>query len=333
MRKFLNHKFSFALAALVCAAGLSGCYIDSNCIERVAYDCYPECRDFCSYETVCDLFGCWDEEVCYSDCSDVCHEYTVCEKPRRDDYDGCYSDRDCGPNAYCANGGCVNNPVQGNVAMCGACDRSADCREDGAACVALESGEQACMRKCDKVSDCSSGFACVVVTDDNTQQSLQMCIPTNGSCDASYCNRDTDCVENATCENHACVLDLNVSECQSYRDCAGMTMYSDPDVALNTCVMRTDSSGREANYCTIDCYSDRGCDPGYYCHLPTDSLESGVCFRDNDQSCRDNSDCKGDRAGLTCRNGKCMKPCNNDNECASPSNNFICNNGVCAFRD
>lgn len=324
MRKLWNNKLSMVLAAAVCACGLSGCYIDSNCIERDAVSCSTECSPYCSYETVCNGWECWDEETCWSDCYESCHSYTVCEKPR----DECYYDRDCGANAYCDDGICRQNQIQGNVAMCGACSRSADCRDPKSACVALESGEQACMSSCQKVSDCANGFACVVVTDDATQQSLQMCIPTNGSCDANYCNRDSDCgLENASCVDHTCVLDMNVSECNNYKDCQGMQLSD--GTSLNICIKRNDSNGKAANYCTIDCYSDLGCDPGYYCHLTTDSLESGVCFRGNEQSCNSNSDCTGDRAGLLCRNGKCMKPCSNDDQCASAGNAFYCSNGVC----
>lgn len=327
MRKLWNNKLSMVLAAALCACGLSGCYIDSNCIEREAYSCSTTCDPVCSIDTVCDIWGCWDEEVCWTDCYESCHSYIVCEEPR----DECYYDRDCGANAYCDGGHCYANPVSGNVAMCGACSRSADCREDGAACVALESGEQVCMRACNKVSDCSAGFACVVVTDDASQQSLQQCIPTNGSCDSNYCNRDSDCVENATCKDHACVLDMNVSECNSYKDCEGMQL--EDGTPLNICIQRKDSNGKSSNYCTIDCYSDMGCDPGYYCHLTTNSLESGVCFRGNEQSCNSNKDCTGDREGLLCRNGKCMKSCRSDADCASNSNNFFCDNGVCKYND
>ncbi len=366
MKNVLASRISFVLAAALCACGLQACYVDSNCLERTEYSCGVSCGTVCSpvchtesvcessCSTVCDAFYCWDECVdvcnpydvcvdeCWQDCAEHCHPYTVCEEPPE-----CWTDRDCGANATCRGGVCeyyggggytpAPNPQggqssqRGSVAMCGLCNRSGDCYEDGAACTLLDSGEQVCTRACETFADCPSGYSCVVVSDNSVSQSVQQCIPANNSCSTSYCNSDADCFENGICDNHSCVLSQNnLSECNTYQDCIDAGYKSNIDgAALNICIQYTDTSNNKANYCTIDCYTDRECDSGYFCYLSENNLDSGICFRGNELACTRDEDCSG--KGMVCNNGRCSVSCFQDADCNAKNANFRCLNKVCIF--
>ncbi len=335
-----------------------------------SYDCVDLCepravcelRPVCDYETMCDLFSCWDEytcwdeeycwneSYCFTDCAEHCHDYLVCEKPPQ-----CYNDYDCGVGSVCRGGKCMgtgpisgpgnggpgnggpgnggpgNNGNNGTVAMCGACNSWADCAENNSECVLLDDNSQVCTRACSSDNDCANGFYCGSI--DGGHSGSKQCLPYNGSCDANYCSKDADCMgENATCDtkSHSCTLSKkNLNECETYADCKGSTNSNGEE--LNVCVQYSNTDKTSANYCTIDCYSDRGCDAGYYCYLTKADLESGVCFRDQSLACRADSDCS--EKGMICNNGKCTLSCSTNDDCSSPSKRFSCIQGACVFQD
>ena len=300
-----------ALAMLSC--GLQACFVEvdnQHCERR--YSCDYVCNSYVI--TDCGFYSCWDEII--EDCGEVCSWYDECYYV---DSDTCRHDRDCGHNQYCSNGSCYNKGGYGQ--HCDPCNKSGDCADINGACVALNSGEQVCLSGCQSSADCPINYECQGVADHNLSRSV--CVPNNESCDNSYCRSDMDCVENASCINNRCELDMtNLNECDSHADCSG---YGDYYV----CVKSADEANNPVNYCSMVCYSDSGCEAGYTCQLsvPND-LESGVCYRDNEHACVYSSDCEG---GMVCQNGHCMKSCSSNADCASPSNGFSCVAGVCKF--
>ncbi len=328
MRKSIMKKVPFVLASVLCAFGLQACFVDSNdLVCRTEYSCGVECVDYCEPRT--NGWYEWDE--CWETCDDVCHAYEVCENPPE-----CYDDWDCGYGYSCWGGECFRDSnshagQQGNVGLCGSCNDSMDCSGRGSLCVELDTTkEHVCGTSCLRDEDCASGYQCNAYMDNN--QSVGQCVPMTGSCRNNYCRDDYDCTNNASCEDHRCVFDkklpnTNPNECTTYKDCAAY--MANDGTPLNICI-NYEENGQKINYCTIDCYTDAGCDKGYYCYLEKADLDSGICFRGTEHACVYDKDCDG---SMLCRNGKCTLSCNSDRDCVSGSNKFTCDNGACIFHE
>ena len=325
MRKSLMSKVPLVLATVFCAFGLQACFADSNnSICRTEYSCGMVCSESCTPMT--DGWLVWDD--CWEDCSDVCHAYEVCESVPE-----CYYDHDCRSGEVCLSGECRRgngghggqNGYYGTANLCDRCESNADCRENGALCLVLDSGEQVCGRSCVKDAECPSGYYCDAYM--NGTQSVGQCAPAVGSCVNNYCRTLDDCSENAGCVDNRCVLsNFNLNECNDYNDCK---LYTAGDgTPLNTCIKYTDPKGHAASYCTIDCYIDEHCDVGYTCYLEKNDLDSGICFRGTEHGCTYDRDCDG---SMVCRNGKCSVACNRDADCVSRSSNltFACVDNAC----
>jgi hypothetical protein len=256
----------------------SDCNGDDVCCGGAFCTTREACGLGVSCETQADCVG---EEVCCivgtTKSQNVCRDKSTCAAAKG----GCKADTECNAGALCCAGECTE------VAFCGECGSSADCKDQTAPYCCQNGGN---LPYCGSdAASCFSGQECT--SDAQCAEAGMICCDDGGS---SSCQTAKTCFGGKACTSNA--------------DCPGLYCCDDPEAfTFNSCAPQ--------NECNVQkpCSSDADCNTGACC---AEGSFAGVCvpevgFCYQGSSCTSNADCGPDTSVTCCApyGNLCVKDC------------------------